>query len=97
MNYKNEIRFIKELDTQEDNLDLEAIIESFGQEIKLDELQKYSQRIIDLIDESNKSVEKMGELNNFINKKMNNYESIINQLTENFKFLSESFEQEQKI
>jgi methyl-accepting chemotaxis protein len=66
------------------------------QEMKLEELQKYSQRIIDLIDESNKSVEKMGELNNFINKKMNNYESIINQLTENFKFLSESFEQEQK-
>ena len=66
------------------------------QEMKLEELQKYSQRIIDLIDESNKSVEKMGEFNNFINKKLNHYESIINQLNENFKFLSEAFEQEQK-
>ena len=66
------------------------------QEMKLDELQKYSQRIIDLIDESNKSVEKMGEFNNFINKKLNNCESVINQLNENFQFLSESFEQEQK-
>ena len=66
------------------------------QEMKLEELQKYSQRIIDLIDESNKSVEKMGEFNNFINKKLNHYESIINHLNENFKFLSEAFEQEQK-
>ena len=66
------------------------------QEIKLDELQKYSQRIIDLIDQSNKSVEKMGEYNNFINKKLNNYESIVNQINDNFKFLSEAFDQEQK-
>ena len=67
-----------------------------NQEIKLDELQKYSQRIIDLIDQSNKSVEKMSEYNNFINKKLNKYESILNQINENFKFLSESFNQEQK-
>ena len=46
MNYKNEIRFIKELDTQEDNLDLEAIIESFGQEIKLDELNQIFYKLI---------------------------------------------------
>ena len=67
-----------------------------NQEIKLDELQKYSQRIIDLIDQSNKSVEKMGEFNDFINKKLDKYESIINQINNNFKFLSESFDQEQK-
>ena len=38
----------------------------------------------------------MGEFNNFINKKLNNYESVTNQINENFKFLSESFDQEQK-
>ena len=67
-----------------------------NQEIKLDELQRYSQRIIDLIDQSNKSVEKMGEFNTFINKKLNQYESIVNQINEKFNFISESFEQEQK-
>jgi hypothetical protein len=67
-----------------------------NQEIKLDELQRYSQRIIDLIDQSNKSVEKMGEFNSFINKKLNQYESIVNQINEKFNLISESFEQEQK-
>ena len=67
-----------------------------NQEIKLDELQRYSQRIIELIDQSNKSVEKMGEFNGFINKKLNQYESIVNQINENFKFISEAFDQEQK-
>ena len=67
-----------------------------NQELKLDELQKYSQRIIDLIDESNKSVEKMGEFNDFINKKLDNYETILNQINEKFNFLSDSFDQEQK-
>jgi hypothetical protein len=67
-----------------------------NQEIKLDELQKYSQRIIELIDQSNKSVEKMGEFNDFINKKLTQYDSIVNQINENFKFISESFDQEQK-
>ena len=67
-----------------------------NQEIKLDELQKYSQRIIELIDQSNKSVEKMGEFNDFINKKLTQYDSIVNQINENFKFISEAFDQEQK-
>ena len=67
-----------------------------NQELKLDELQKYSQRIIDLMDESNKSVEKMGEFNDFINKKLDNYETILNQINEKFNFLSDSFDQEQK-
>ena len=67
-----------------------------NQEIKLDELQRYSQRIIELIDQGNKSVEKMGEFNGFINKKLNQYESIVNQINDNFKFISEAFEQEQK-
>ena len=67
-----------------------------NQEIKLDELQKYSQRIIELIDQSNKSVEKIGEFNDFINKKLTQYDSIVNQINENFKFISEAFDQEQK-
>ena len=67
-----------------------------NQEIKLDELQRYSQRIIELIDQGNKSVEKMGEFNGFINKKLNQYESIVNQINDNFKFISEAFDQEQK-
>ena len=46
MNYKNEIRFINELDIQEDNLDLETVIESFGQEIKLDELNPLFYKLI---------------------------------------------------
>ena len=67
-----------------------------NQEIKLDELQRYSQRIIELIDQGNKSVEKMGEFNGFIKKKLNQYESIVNQINDNFKFISEAFDQEQK-
>ena len=90
------------------NLELQKLPEEFqkavttlktqlkNQELKLDELQKYSQRIIDLMDESNKSVEKMGEFNDFINKKLDNYESILNQINDKFNFLSDSFEQEQK-
>ena len=67
-----------------------------NQEIKLDELQKYSQRLIDLIDHNNKSVEKLGEFNTFIGQKLNMYEGIINQIKNNFDFISESFDEEQK-
>ena len=67
-----------------------------NQEIKLDELQRYSQRLIDLIDQNNKSVEKLGEFNDFIGQKLNMYEGIINQIKSNFDFISESFEEEQK-
>ena len=67
-----------------------------NQEIKLDELQTYSQRLIDLIDQNNKSVEKLGEFNDFIGQKLNMYEGIINQIKSNFDFISESFEEEQK-
>ena len=67
-----------------------------NQEIKLDELQKYSHRLIDLIDHNNKSVEKLGEFNTFIGQKLNMYEGIINQIKNNFDFISESFDEEQK-
>ena len=67
-----------------------------NQEIKLDELQRYSQRLIDLIDHNNKSVEKLGEFNNFINQKLKKYDDIINQVKDNFNSISESFEEEQK-
>ena len=66
-----------------------------NQEIKLDELQRYSQRLIELIDQSNKSVEKLSEFNNFINQKLNKYELLVNQIKDNFNFISESFEEEQ--
>jgi len=66
-----------------------------SQEIKLDELQRYSQRLIELIDQSNKSVEKLSEFNSFINQKLNKYELLVNQIKDNFNFISESFEEEQ--
>ena len=66
-----------------------------NQEIKLDELQRYSQRLIELIDQSNKSVEKLSEFNSFINQKLNKYELLVNQIKDNFNFISESFEEEQ--
>jgi RNAse (barnase) inhibitor barstar len=75
---------------------LKIKLELKRQEIKLDELQRYSQRLVELIEQSDKSVEKMGEFNDFINKKLNKYESIVNQINENYKTISESFEQEQK-
>ena len=65
------------------------------QEIKLDELQRYSQTIIDLIDQNNVSVEKLNEFNNFISQKLNKYELIINQIKDNFELISDSFEEEQ--
>ena len=64
-------------------------------EIKLDELQRYSQRLIDLIEQSNISVDKLNEFNGFINQKLNKYELIINQIKDNFNFITESFEEEQ--
>ena len=67
-----------------------------NQEIKLDELQKYSQRIIELIDQSDKVVEKSGEFNDYINQKLTRCEAIVDKINENFKFLSDSFDQEQK-
>jgi len=66
-----------------------------NQEIKLDELQRYSQRLIDLIDQSNISVDKLNEFNGFINQKLNKYELIVNQIKDNFNFITESFEEEQ--
>ena len=66
-----------------------------NQEIKLDELQRYSQRLIDLIDQSNISVDKLNEFNDFINQKINKYELIVNQIKDNFNFITESFEEEQ--
>jgi hypothetical protein len=67
-----------------------------NQKIKLDELQRYSQRLMTLIDQNNKSVEKLGEFNDFINQKINKYDEIINQVKDNFNSISESFEEEQK-
>jgi len=66
-----------------------------NQEIKLDELQRYSQRLMDLIDQNNNSVEKLNEFNNFINQKLNKYDNLVNQIKDNFDFISESFEEEQ--
>ena len=66
-----------------------------NQEIKLDELQRYSQRLIDLIEQSNISVEKLNEFNGFINQKLNKFELIANQIKDNFNFITESFEEEQ--
>ena len=56
--------------------------------IKLNLYQMKQFHFIDLMDESNKSVEKMGEFNDFINKKLDNYESILNQINDKFNFLS---------
>ena len=66
-----------------------------NQEIKLDELQRYSQRLIDLIEQSNISVDKLNEFNGFINQKLNKFELIANQIKDNFNFITESFEEEQ--
>ena len=66
-----------------------------NQEIKLDELQRYSQRLIDLIEQSNISVDKLNEFNGFINQKLNKYELIVNQIKDYFNFITESFEEEQ--
>ena len=66
-----------------------------NQEIKLDELQRYSQRLIDLIEQSNISVDKLNEFNGFINQKLNKYELIVNQIKDNFNFITESLEEEQ--
>ena len=98
LNQNNDIRNIQLFKLpelfQKKVLDLKLNLKN--QEIKLDELQRYSQRLIDLIDQNNKSVEKLGEFNNFINQKLNKYDVIINQVKDNFNSISESFEEEQK-
>ena len=67
-----------------------------NQELKLEELQIYSQRLINFIDQNSKSVEKLSEFNNFINQKLNKYDEIINQVKENYDNITQSFEEEQK-
>ena len=98
LNQNNDIRHIQlcKLPDQFQKAVLSLKLNLKNQEIKLDELQRYSQRLIDLIDENNKKVEKLGEFNNFINQKLNKYDDIINQVKDNFNGISESFEEEQK-
>ena len=67
-----------------------------NQEIQLDELARYSQRLTDLVDENNKAVGRMGEFNSFMNEKLNKYDSILAQVKNNYKVLSDAFEQELK-
>ena len=67
-----------------------------NQEIKLDELQKYYQRLTLLIDQNNRSVEKLRDFNNFVDQKLGKYNEITNQVKDNFNLISESFEEEQK-
>ena len=67
-----------------------------NQEIKLVELQKYYQRLTLLIDQNNKSVEKLRDFNDFIEQKLDKYNEITNQIKENFNSISQSFEEEQK-
>ena len=66
------------------------------QEMKLEELKRYSKRIIDLNAENNKSVEKMTKLNNTIIQRLNVYEEKINKMKENYNFIFESFEEDEK-
>ena len=63
---------------------------------KIDQLQIYSKRIIELIEQNNKSISKLEKANISINQKLNIFEEKINQIKENFNFISESFEEEDK-
>ena len=67
-----------------------------NQEIQLVELLQYHQRLNDLIDKNNQSVQKLGEFNGFINQKLGKFEQITNQAKDNFNVIFESFEEEQK-
>ena len=46
LDFKNRIQFINEKDINEDNLDLEAVIESFTQQITLEELNSFIYKLI---------------------------------------------------
>ena len=46
IDFKNRIKFINENDINEDNLDLEAVIESFTQQITLEELNSFIYKLI---------------------------------------------------
>ena len=46
LDFKNRIKFINEKDIDEDNLDLEAVIESFTQQITLEELNSFIYKLI---------------------------------------------------
>ena len=67
-----------------------------NQEIQLVELLQYHQRLNDLIDKNNQSVQKLGEFNGFINQKLGKFEQITNQAKDIFNVIFESFEEEQK-
>ena len=78
------------------NAVLELKLNLKKQEIKLDELERYSQRLINLIDQNTKSVGKFREFNYFINQKLIKYDQIVKQVKDNFNSISESFEEEQR-
>ena len=94
----NEIRNIQLYKLPEDfqNAVLTLKLNLKNQELKLEELQIYSQRLINFIDQNSKSVEKLSEFNNFINQKLNKYDELINQVKENYDNITQSFEEEQK-
>ena len=63
---------------------------------KIDQLQKNSERITDLIEKNNKSLSQLEKVNNSINQKLNIFEEKIKQIKENYNLISESFEEEDK-
>lgn len=46
LDFKNRIKFINEKDINEDNLDLEAVLESFTQQVELEELNSFIYKLI---------------------------------------------------
>lgn len=66
------------------------------QEMKLEELKRYSKRLKELNTQNNKTVEKMTKLNNSIIQRLNVYEEKINKMKENYNFIFESFEEDEK-
>ena len=98
LNHNNDLRNItlNKLPEKFQNAAIILKLNLKNQKIKLDELKRYSQRLMVLIDQNNKSAEKLGEFNDFINQKLNKYNDIVNQVKDNFNSISESFEEEQK-
>ena len=67
-----------------------------NQQMKLDELKRYSQRLTNLVEQNQKLVEKFEKSTNSVDEKINKYENKLNQINDNFDLISESFEKESK-
>ena len=98
LNKNNNLKYVQfgKFPKEIQNAVLKLKINLKNQRGKLDELKRYSKRLTELIEQNNKSAEKIGNYNDVIDQKLNKCENKIKEMKNKIYFISESFEKEEK-